>query len=126
MKQTVHTTKEAMEFLRELGEFLRINNKNLKVGIAGSFARGEQTSSSDLDIVLDTYDDTVFSLQAHIAVDEYCSKHLAVPYDILWIKDLEEQDKVYDNLLMDNGLAINTGSAYKNIVRETRWADLEP
>jgi len=51
-------TDEVLEFLRTHRQTLRSEFRIVKLGIIGSFARGEQTEESDIDLLIEFEPDT--------------------------------------------------------------------
>lgn len=87
---------------------------NIKVGVAGSYARGTQKRLSDIDVVLDG-DST------RIEIAEYIEGLFSIPVDIIWLDLLKEDDEELDTLSLSLGLEINDRSAYKTITKEVIW-----
>ena len=87
---------------------------NIKVGVAGSYARGTQKRLSDIDVVLDG-DST------RIEIAEYIEGMFNIPVDIIWKDLLREEDEELDALALSLGLEINDESAYKTIMRDVIW-----
>ena len=52
------TQKEIMQYLKENKDFFKIKFNILKIGIFGSYARNEQTETSDIDIIIEMPLDT--------------------------------------------------------------------
>ena len=52
------TKKEIIQYLKENKEFFKIKFDILKIGIFGSYARDEQTETSDIDIIIEMPLDT--------------------------------------------------------------------
>lgn len=51
-------TDELLEFLRNHRQTLKSDFNIVKLGIIGSFARGEQTEDSDIDLLVEFESDT--------------------------------------------------------------------
>jgi predicted nucleotidyltransferase len=62
--------------------------KPLKVGIFGSYARGENSSKSDLDLLVHLDYTTPISLLNLIAVEQAISDALGIPVDLITEKSL--------------------------------------
>ncbi|NLW31122.1 MAG: hypothetical protein GXY77_06670 [Fibrobacter sp.] len=64
----METRDEILEFLRENRELLKNHFYITKIGLFGSFARGEQTAQSDIDLIieLDAPDTDVHVLKNNI------------------------------------------------------------
>ena len=88
--------------------------KNIKVGLAGSFANGVANEDSDIDVVIDG-DST------HTEIEEYIKSLFNIPVDILWMEILKQNDEELDNFALSLGLDINHYSVYKTIIHEIIW-----
>lgn len=94
---------------------------DLKLGYryAGSYARGQATEKSDLDIII--------AGEQELPGDDYFKvynvlKEVArIKFDIVDFTALKEDDDKMDRMLLDMGLSINDSSAYKTIEKETVW-----
>lgn len=51
-------TEEILEFLRNHRQTLKSDFRIIKLGLVGSFARGEQTEDSDIDLLVEFEPDT--------------------------------------------------------------------
>ncbi len=87
---------------------------NIKLGVAGSYAHGTQTSSSDVDIVIDGD-----SMQVDIM--EYIKSLFKITVDVLWVDLMKEEDEKLDKFALDNNLPINEYSVYKTVMQEVKW-----
>ena len=103
------------------GLYLILNKPQYKFGIAGSFARGEQKSRSDVDIVISGVEQ--LSLEEYIEITNYLDNRLSRKYDILVLDGMMKDDEMYDSILEDIGLPENEDSAYKNVKREVKWIE---
>lgn len=87
----------------------------VKIGIAGSYARGEETLESDLDIVLDGD-----SMRQDIS-DKIKELFSPLIVDTLWLDLLKKEDQEADEFCKKIGMPINMDSVYKTIKREVIW-----
>jgi predicted nucleotidyltransferase len=87
---------------------------NIRIGIAGSYANGTQTSRSDIDVVIDGD-----SKQAEVMF--YIKDLFDIPVDVLWLDLLKEEDRELDAIAIKNELNPNKFSAYKTIIQEVKW-----
>lgn len=85
-----------------------------KVGLAGSYARGEETDISDIDVVIDT---DMLTLDQINFIHDYFKKDV----DVIQLKLLKEEDKRLDDFAVSQGFPINDDSTYKSICREVIW-----
>ena len=77
---------------------------NIRLGVAGSYANGNEKSSSDIDVVIDGD-----SMRVDITVD------------VLWVDLMKQEDDELDRFAVENGLPVNQYSAYKTVMQEVRW-----
>ena len=97
-----------MKTLSEIKEILRKHKKELKerykvksIAIFGSYARGEQKETSDIDILIDYYEP--ISLLKLIELENYLSDLLGVKVDLItknsihnpYVKKSIEEDLIY-------------------------------
>jgi predicted nucleotidyltransferase len=54
----MNTKSEIIDFLKTNKSFLQERYHLSKIGLFGSFARGEATQNSDIDIIIELYDGT--------------------------------------------------------------------
>ena len=99
--------------LKEL-EHISLDYPNLRFGLAGSYARGEETSSSDVDIVVDTDMLTIEQI-------DNIKERFNMDVDVVQLKLLENEDMQLDKFSVEHNLPINEDSAYKSISREVIW-----
>jgi predicted nucleotidyltransferase len=59
------------------------------IGVFGSFARGEQTSKSDIDIVVEFYEPNTIDLFDFVRLEEFLSKELGIKVDLVTKKALK-------------------------------------
>lgn len=88
-----------------------------KYGLAGSFARGEATRDSDIDIVVNAD-----GLSIDI-INKIKGFFCDVETDILCFGLLKKEDEELDEFLSNMGLPINDESVYKTIRNEVIWID---
>ena len=97
-----------MKTLSEIKEILRKHKKELKekykvksIAIFGSYARGEQKETSDIDILIDYYEP--ISLLKLIELENYLSDLLGIKVDLItrnsihnpYVKKSIEEDLIY-------------------------------
>nr|pir hypothetical protein MJ0126 - Methanococcus jannaschii [Methanocaldococcus jannaschii] len=100
--------RERMKTLSEIKEILRKHKKELKekykvksIAIFGSYARNEQTETSDIDILIDYYEP--ISLLKLIELENYLSDLLEIKVDLItknsihnpYVKKSIEEDLIY-------------------------------
>lgn len=73
--------KQIKEIIENQKTHLKEKYKIREIGIFGSYVRGEQSESSDLDILVDF--DEVPSLFDLVDVQDYLSDHLGVKVDLV-------------------------------------------
>ena len=87
---------------------------NIRLGIAGSYIKGTQQSSSDIDVVIE-------GDSMRVDIMEYIKNLLDITVDVLWVDLMKKEDDELDKLALENGLPVNKYSAYKTIMQEVRW-----
>lgn len=86
----------------------------IRLGIAGSYATGKNTDTSDLDIVIDG-DSTKLEIM------EYIKGLFNISVDVLWLNLLRKEDEELDCFAKEMELPVNENSVYKNVIREVIW-----
>jgi len=104
------TLQDIMKVLKPVAE----NNRDFKIGVAGSFATGRNKRNSDIDIVIDG-DST------NIDLEENIRNLFNVETDILWVDLLKKEDKELDEIAVKYDLPINDESVYKTVMKEVQW-----
>lgn len=100
MIQSQNLDKEVIiNFLRKNKSLLEREFGITKIALFGSYARGEQTLESDIDLVIETND---FSFKKRCALKRLLEENLEKPVDLcyfqgmrLFIKNMIEKDLVY-------------------------------
>jgi predicted nucleotidyltransferase len=96
----------------------------IKVGLAGSYARGQETANSDIDIVLASKSDEKFNSDFDINITIY-SFLLKLfndnEIDMLWLSDLYEDTVKSDELSKELDIPINQYTPFRTISREVIW-----
>lgn len=90
---------------------------NIKMGLAGSYARGDNTDSSDIDIVVDT------DLMPITDMDYIKSSFYGIDVDVLLLGLLKQEDEEMDNFFKEMDLPTNDESVYKNVLKEVVWCE---
>jgi predicted nucleotidyltransferase len=88
--------------------------KDIRVGLAGSYARGEASENSDVDILIDGDSHRINSA-------EFLRNLFPVKTDILWLELLKEDDEKDDEELQLLGFGINKYSLYKTLLKDAVW-----
>lgn len=94
---------------------------NIRLGLAGSVVHGSESSSSDIDVVIEN--SNCLDLSYMYDISEYLLKQFNKPVDFLALDLLREEDEEMDTELKEMGLDINHSSIYKTILREVEWCD---
>ena len=81
------TLDEIQKILRQQKEFLRKKYKIKEIGIFGSYVRGEQRYTSDVDILVDF--EEIPSLLKFVKLENYLSEVLGVKVDLVEKKALK-------------------------------------
>ncbi|MDK2789514.1 MAG: uncharacterized protein PWP15_21 [Methanothermococcus sp.] len=95
------TLNEVKKILLEHKKELKEKYKVKKMGIFGSYARGEQTEKSDIDIMVEFYETP--SLIEFIEMEYYLSDLLGIKVDLItknsiknpYLKESIEEDLLY-------------------------------
>ncbi len=87
---------------------------NIRLGIAGSYANGDEKLSSDIDVVID-------GDSMRVDIMEYIKSLFDITVDVLWIDLMKQEDDELDRFAAENGLPVNQYSAYKTVMQEVRW-----
>ena len=87
---------------------------NIRLGIAGSYANGDEKLSSDIDVVID-------GDSMRVDIMEYIKSLFDITVDVLWIDLMKQEDDESDRFAAENGLPVNQYSAYKTVMQEVRW-----
>ena len=90
---------------------------NLKMGLAGSYARGDNKASSDIDIIVDT------DLMPITDMDYIKSSFYGIDVDVLLLGLLKQEDEEMDNFFKEMDLPTNDESVYKNVLKEVVWCE---
>lgn len=81
--------QEIKEKLRELKPYLEEEFKVKRIGVFGSFVRGEERKGSDLDILVEFDESADLSLLDFIRLENYLSDALGVEVDLVERKTLK-------------------------------------
>lgn len=92
---------------------------NVRLGYAGSYARGKAKINSDLDIVVEGK--RTLSSDEYFAIYNKLKQLLKIKFDIVDLVALKEDDAKMDDMLLDMGLEANESSAYKTMKKEAIW-----
>ncbi|MCG3166170.1 MAG: hypothetical protein POELPBGB_01946 [Bacteroidia bacterium] len=96
------TKQNIMQFLTENKEYFRKEFHVSKIGLFGSFARGEQRSDSDIDILIELETDTQNIYDLKWELREYLQKKLNRNVDVCtekyiksFAKEMVLRDAIY-------------------------------
>lgn len=89
---------------------------DIQLGFAGSYARGNQKNSSDLDVVVNKSLPIESIELIKSTFNEYGVHADVLSLDLLLIEDIE-----LDKMLQEIGFDANDKSVYKNIIKEVVW-----
>lgn len=90
---------------------------DLKIGLAGSYARGDNTDSSDIDIIVDT--DLMSITDMNYIKNQFHETNV----DVLLLGLLKQEDEEMDDFFKKMDLPINDESVYKNVLKEVVWCE---
>lgn len=116
-----HLTKEqVLDILNDIKKNSLLSNT--KVGLAGSFARGTNRKSSDIDVVL-SYEIDTDDTDLLMFVKDCIKKECDYKIDVVHLERLAIEDEELDNHVKSLDLPINDESAYKNILKDVIWIE---
>ena len=87
------TREDILTFLRDNKSYLHEHYKVIEIGIFGSFARGEATEQSDIDVLVNFEPDTRGLFELKWDLREYLSAHFNRKVDIARPGFLKERAK---------------------------------
>ena len=94
--------KEIKKKLKELEPFLKERFGVKRIGIFGSYVRGEQNKKSDVDILVEFTNDAHIGLLKYVEMEIFLSEQLGVKVDLVakgglkpTLKDLVLSEVVY-------------------------------
>lgn len=108
-----------LEVLKELSVIYR----DIKFGLAGSYANGTYTKDSDVDIVLDASDDIMGSVEVNTELYNKLTDKIGKNIDLVWLRLLKDDSDDSDKLATELGISINEYTPYRNIMREAIWIE---
>lgn len=89
MSKKVKTLKEIRTILENLKPELAKKYKIKEIGVFGSWVRGEQKKSSDIDILVEFEENSGISLFDFIEIEEYLRKKVGIKVDLVEKKALK-------------------------------------
>jgi len=100
---TMKTLNEIKKILLEHKEELKEKYKVKTIGIFGSYARGEQTEKSDIDIMVEFYENNYPSFSEYLDLIELLEEILGLNVDLItknsihnpYLKKSIEEDLIY-------------------------------
>lgn len=99
---------------------LKSLNFRFKLGVVGSVARGEETTSSDIDIFVDG---DMLDLKEIELIKQTILLNFNRDCDVVQSKLAKEEDERLDALAESLGLGKNENSSYKNMLKEVVWCE---
>ncbi len=91
------TLGEIQKILRQQKEFLKEKYKIKEIGIFGSFVRGEQTYTSDIDILVDFYETPDFL--TFLEIERVLEELLGIKVDLVRKPALRKE--IYEQVLQE-------------------------
>jgi predicted nucleotidyltransferase len=98
------TRDQILNFLSQNKKLFRDKYHIDKIGLFGSYARGEQNSSSDLDLLVEFEENTQDLYEIKIQIKEFFKSHLGLEVDICrekYIKDRIKKDILKEAIYAD-------------------------
>jgi len=81
--------EEIKRKLVEIKPFLREKYKVKEIGIFGSYVKGKQRKSSDIDILIDFEEDAQIGLLTFVALENFLTELLGVKVDLVMKNSLK-------------------------------------
>ncbi len=78
----MYTQEEILHFLRDNKSLLQEKFHITKLGLVGSYAKGQQTPESDLDILVEFADETPELFEKNLALQRFFKTKLGLKVDI--------------------------------------------
>jgi len=75
--------EDIIEIIRKQKKILEDNYKVKAIGIFGSYVRGEQTTTSDVDILVEFEEEAKIGLLKYVNMENYLSDLLGVKVDLV-------------------------------------------
>lgn len=123
MVKFLENSDEVLDFLQALSEETLL--KDFKVGVSGSFARGENKKGSAIDIVLKLKENGDKSLIGSLSVISFIHRYMQDIYSnkicIYWLDLLEKDEVSLIDYMKKNGYEANPISAYTNLIENVKW-----
>ncbi len=86
----MYTQTQILEFLKSQKPFLATTYQVSKLGLFGSFAKGTQTSESDVDIILEFENGAENLLDKRLSLEDFFQTNLGLKVDIARERFLRE------------------------------------
>lgn len=106
--------------LSDILSALRDLNFRLRLGVVGSFARGDYTDSSDVDVFVDG---DMLSFDELDLIKDMIMEKFGRDCDVIQSKLAKAEDEELDKLFISICGCINAESAYKNMIRDVVWCE---
>ena len=90
----METRDEILEFLKTNREFFKQQFHVIKIGLFGSFARSEQTSKSDIDLIIEMDADAMDVHRLKNGMREFISNHCNRMVDLAREKYLRPYSRI--------------------------------
>ena len=100
----VHTQKHIIDFISKNKPFLRKQFHVSKIGVFGSYARNEQTSNSDIDLIVDFEENTENLFEIKIALKNFFKDRLNTEVDICRGKYIKSR---YKNRILNETIYVD-------------------
>lgn len=78
----MRTREEILEFIKHNKSFLEEKFHITRIALFGSYARGEQNTSSDIDLIVEFEENTQDLYDLKLELKEYLTANLGIPVDI--------------------------------------------
>lgn len=87
------TREQILSFLKKNKRLLKSKYHVVRIGVFGSFARGEQTTKSDIDLLVEFENNTPDLFELKLELKEFFKTHLGIEVDICREKYIKSRFK---------------------------------
>lgn len=127
MLKFLQDQSEVLDMLTELHENSLFSD--FRIGVAGSYAVGNNKAGSSIDLVLKLKDgcdkDKIGSLSIIDSIHSVIKDDYSNKLQVIWLDLLEKDEEKLLEFMRTQGIELNPESAYTNIVEHVSWVDEE-
>lgn len=89
------TKEQIIDYLKDKKQLLHEQFGISKIGLFGSYARGESTKNSDIDIIYEIEKNKKFSMFAYLKLSQFLEENLQTKVDLVREATIKESLKNY-------------------------------